>query len=261
MKGLLLLLFILSLFVFKVNAQIKPKIDTIYYLLDTAKIPVNDKVWKVSKDSDYQYYTILCPCVQFNGSPTFINVKEQRVQTLSKAQLERIQLTSLPVLIVKAKQFLDSNKKENVFFIIEPAGKRYLVHQMILFNPEIHIVSSPDVVQVQPDNNAFEKKGLLKIAAKDMAKYVNQTVITTGKVISTSVNERDKLILLYVNTNFPDQGFTIFITNENRRKFDAPELYYKGKPIRVVGKVTVYEGKPAIMITDVNQIQLYTETN
>jgi hypothetical protein len=129
-------------------------------------------------------------------------------------------------------------------------------HKEDSIGQKLHFVSGPDVFTIKPDTSAFAAKGLLNVNSKDINKYLNQLVITEGRVVSTQIFEPGYKVLLQVGADQPNQDFTIVIEAVNSDKFDHPEAQLKGRQVKVTGRVMTYNGKPAIEITDPNQIQL-----
>lgn len=249
--------FILLLFSFKTYAQKEPKADSIYFLIDTAKTPVNVRMWDIDSSFLYKNYVIKCPCLKFNGMPTFfysIVEKEDKGKIINARELKTIKLISLPALILKSKQLLDTEMISRLFFLIEPIGKKYIMHNVSLINPAIKITSPPDVIASKPDTSAFAIKGLIEADAKNLGKYINKSVITVGKVVNFRIVEADKLETLLIGAEYPNQDFTILIKGKNLSNFN-PVAFYKGRRLRVVGKVIEFEGKPAIELSDEREIQ------
>jgi len=252
-------LFFIIIFLSSVNAfaQENKKIDSIFYLLDTVKTPLTDRMWSVEKSSIYKNYAIQCPCLKNGGKPTFfydIEGKDSGV-LLSKKELKTVKLTSLSTLILKSKLIDSSDRPNYTIFLIEPNEKGYIRHEVNFINPTIHIVWAPDVIITKPDNSAFEIKGLVQANSKVLAKYYNQSVITTGNIVNRIVDSN--MVLLIMGTDSPNQDFTIIIRGKNNiNKFD-PDFLLKGKNrlVKVTGKVFEYKGKPAIEISNENQIQ------
>ncbi len=56
---LILLLFNIQ----KVNAQIKR--DSIYYLLDTANVPVKDRMFHIESEGPFMFYSLECKCFPY----------------------------------------------------------------------------------------------------------------------------------------------------------------------------------------------------
>lgn len=233
-----------------------PKADTIYYLIDTTKVTVNDRMWDIYTHDSYKFHVIQCPCLKLNGKPTFTNETRDRGKIISKTQIKKIKLISLSTLILRSKTLLDNNAPLSTvsFFFIEPYGKNYVVRQEVPMNPEIRIESVPDMMERRPpDTSAFKKPGLITIAAKDIGKYVNKSVITVGSVENTKV-EPDNTTLLYIGADYPNQDFIILIESKDRANFDLPDFHYGKRIVKVTGRVFVYKGQFAIAINDENQL-------
>jgi hypothetical protein len=181
--------------------------------------------------------------------PSFFYFFPDKYKVISKAQLKTIKLINLPALILKAKQILDTSMISRLFFVIEPYGKKYIIHDVALINPAIQIVSSPDVIETKHDTSLFMAKGLVTVESKKLAGYIGQSVIASGIVANTKVNS-DSTIQLEFGAPYPNQNFLILIEKENTNKFDLPKTFFTRKNIKVTGKVFDYKGKPAIMVSD-----------
>ena len=240
-------------------ARSDPKIDSVYYFLDINKTSVNDRMWQIQQEagSTYKNYSIQCACLRNEGKPTFYYSKEDKdsVIHISPQKFKSIKLISLSNLILKSKQIENNDYKHDyAIFLIEPQGKEYIMRAVNFMNPEIKITSGPDVVKIVPNNSAFKKDGLIRVNSKYIAKYINKSVITSGKIICTKVIDSDNMVLLAISNDQINTDLNIIIKNDNRIKFDMPEFYYKGKLVEVTGKVIEYNNNPAIEITDPNQI-------
>ena len=96
---------------FNTFAQTGNKTDSIYYLLDTAKTPVTDRMWDIHVDKGSIFgndksYVIQCPCLKDGGKPTFFYASGDRGEGMlvNKKQLKTLKAISLSALIAKAKQ-------------------------------------------------------------------------------------------------------------------------------------------------------------
>jgi len=140
-------------------AQLKQKIDSIYYLLDTVKTPVNDRIWEIDDEGDFKYYTILCPCLAYGLQPTFFYRVDFGGQIINNTKLKTIKLISVSSLILKAKKFTDSGfKGKYAIFFIEPKEKEFISHKVSLRpakKPEILIdyenIPAPDSIKQKKD--------------------------------------------------------------------------------------------------------------
>lgn len=96
-----------------------------------------------------------------------------------------------------------------------------------------------------------------RIAADDVRNHVNDSVTICDKVYGTRFLERLSLTLLDLGGEFPYHKLTIAIKGQNRDKFKAkPELAFKGKKVCVNGTITLYSGKPQIIVTEPDQIKI-----
>jgi len=248
---------ILLLLAIKAYSQKGSKTDSIFFLVDTTKTPVNERMWGIDSTSLYKNYVIKCPCLRFNGMPTFfysITEKEGKGELINASELKTLKFISLSSLILKSKQLLDTEMISRLFYLVEPKGKKYIMHNVALINPAIKITSPPDVVASKPDTSAFAIKGLTVADAKNLDKYINKAIITSGKVVNFRIVEKDKLETLLVGADYPNQDFTIIIKGKNLSNF-YPMTVYKGRVLKVTGTVTEYMGRPAIELSDEKQIQ------
>lgn len=123
---------LLSLSLSYANAQVVNKKDTVYYLADTIKTPVKDRILTAETVKDFKFYTIKCYCLTTNYHIVFRgNISKQLL--LNKITFKKIKLISLPQLIELA------TKNDNTYFdqkfviyFIEPAGRKY-VQQKVFF--------------------------------------------------------------------------------------------------------------------------------
>jgi hypothetical protein len=258
MKKILLLALIFSSL--RLFAQNMHRDDSIYYLIDTAKTPINERLWSIDINNMYKAYTLNCPCLKYNGSPYFYySLKETSypAQVINRTELKRLKLITLRELITKSRLFLDTSITSNAFCFIEPYGRDYIVHHVDLRNSAEKIVSPPDSYKIPSNTSAFKANGLITIDSKNIARYSNKNVITFGLIMETKAVDGDGGdVLLFVDDSYPNQNYTIVIKGINRSNFDAPELQYKNKQIKVTGIVTKYKGKPAIEIRKEDQIQI-----
>ncbi|MCR8558995.1 hypothetical protein KXD93_15160 [Mucilaginibacter sp. BJC16-A38] len=252
------ILFMLLLFpVVQGFAQKTQNTNPVYYLLDTANTPRNDRMWKLTTDGRYKYFAIQCPCLENHGKPTFFYdaVNKDNAARINKKELRVIKLANLDTLIALARQIERNNyARDFPIYLIEPRGEGYIKHEMSFMNPTVQISALPDVLPSKHDNSAFEVRGLIEADSKDLGNYINKSVITAGKVVSFRIVEANKLETLLIGADYPNQDFTILIKGKNLNNFN-PVAFYKGRRLRVVGKVIEYEGKPGIELSNESEIQ------
>ncbi len=94
------------------------------------------------------------------------------------------------------------------------------------------------------------EEGLPVINWQDAGKYINQHVVLQGKIEATG---RAKSITFL---NFDDQrSFTAIIRKDNYANFPSPpDTMYRGKWVRIRGRITTFKGKPQIEIARPDQV-------
>ncbi len=95
-----------------------------------------------------------------------------------------------------------------------------------------------------------------KIPSSEVKNHVNDSVTVCDKVYGAKYLDRLSLTLLDLGGEFPYHLLTVAIKGADRDKFKLkPELAFKGKKICVTGRITLYSGKPQIIVTDPQQIR------
>jgi hypothetical protein len=88
--------------------------------------------------------------------------------------------------------------------------------------------------------------------AAEAAKHVGEIATVTDRV--DGVHESGKgNIFLNMGGKYPNQAFTAWIPSASAAQFSNPQQY-EGKTVAVSGKITLYRGKPEIIVTNVSQI-------
>lgn len=129
-------LYFLTLFCFTAAAQKQP----LYYLLDTAKVPVNDRMIVMdSMRNVVKLYDILVPCIQKSNEKFNINFHRHLKADgdfISEEQLKKMKLTPLWHLIKlvcdEGDVFFDA--KYEVYFI-EPVTGGYKSYRLNVDHP------------------------------------------------------------------------------------------------------------------------------
>src|SRR4030095_15745631 len=88
--------------------------------------------------------------------------------------------------------------------------------------------------------------------AQEASKHVGETAVIMGEVEDVHQTGRENAILTMAEKS-PKQFFTVFIPATTAVKFPHPEQY-KGKTIAVSGKISLYHGKPEIIVMSPNQL-------
>lgn len=111
-------------------------------------------------------------------------------------------------------------------------------------------------------HNKSQIKVTSPIELKDVNYFIDDSVTVNGSVFNTEYisNAQSAPTFLYLGAAYPDQLCTIYIENKDRKTFGGqPEIVFNNKKISVKGKVTLYNNKPQIAITNKDQIKILGE--
>ena len=119
----------------KANAQVK--IDTIYYLLDTAKVPVKDRMFRIEREGPSMDYALECKCFPYGYSIFFYyQIADKKEQKISIQEFSKIKTVSITQLIDLALKCLPpENRNLYQFIFAEPEGKNIRLTEMKLWIP------------------------------------------------------------------------------------------------------------------------------
>jgi DNA/RNA endonuclease YhcR with UshA esterase domain len=88
--------------------------------------------------------------------------------------------------------------------------------------------------------------------AADAAKHVGETATVTDRVDGVHQSGKGN-IFLNMGGKYPNQTFTAFVPSSSAAQFSNPQQY-EGRTVAVSGKITLYHGKPEIIVTSISQI-------
>ena len=88
--------------------------------------------------------------------------------------------------------------------------------------------------------------------AAEAAKHVGEVATVTDRVDGVHQSGKGN-IFLNMGGKYPNQAFTAWIPSDSAAQFSNPQQY-QGKTVAVSGKITLYRGKPEIIVTNVSQI-------
>ena len=101
---------------------------------------------------------------------------------------------------------------------------------------------------------AFSQK---QVSVNDLTVHAGDSVIVTSTVYGGRYLQNNSLTLLNLGAAYPNQLLTVVIRGDDRTKFsEAPETLFQGKDVQVKGKVEMYNGKPQIVVTSKEQIDI-----
>jgi hypothetical protein len=91
------------------------------------------------------------------------------------------------------------------------------------------------------------------ITTSEAAKHGDEVQTVRGIVVSATFEPQKKgqPTYLYLDQDSPNEIFIIKILGSDRGKFPvAPEFAFKGKTVRVTGKITVFMGTSEVVVRD-----------
>jgi micrococcal nuclease len=92
------------------------------------------------------------------------------------------------------------------------------------------------------------------ISWQDAGKYYGQDKSVEGIIVAT--HRTAKFCFLDFSSNW-EKDFTSVIFDSDFNSFPPnPEVFYKGKKVRVTGTIKEYKGKPEIILKDKSQIKI-----
>jgi len=97
------------------------------------------------------------------------------------------------------------------------------------------------------------------IEAAEAAGYVGEEVTVCGQVVDAAYLARSSSRPTFLNFEraFPETPFTVVIWPAVRERFDEPpHEYFLGKTLCVDGRITLYKGRPQIVVDAVDQIRV-----
>jgi DNA/RNA endonuclease YhcR with UshA esterase domain len=90
------------------------------------------------------------------------------------------------------------------------------------------------------------------VTAAEAAKHIGENAIVTDKVDGVHRSGKGNLFL-DMGGKYPNQAFTAYIPESSASKFPDAEKY-EGRTVAVSGKITLYHGKPEIIVTSSSQV-------
>jgi DNA/RNA endonuclease YhcR with UshA esterase domain len=88
--------------------------------------------------------------------------------------------------------------------------------------------------------------------ALEAPKHVGETATVTDRVDGVHQSGKGN-IFLNMGGKYPNQAFTAFIPASSAGQFSQPQEY-EGRTVAVSGKITLYKGKPEIIVNSPSQI-------
>ncbi|MBB2146599.1 hypothetical protein GM921_13940 [Pedobacter sp. LMG 31464] len=119
----------------KVNAQAKR--DTIYYLLDTAKVPIKDRMFRIESEGPFMFYSLECKCFPYGyGIGFYYQIADKKEKRISFQKFRQLKTVSVMQLIDLALKCLPpENRNKYQFIFAEPEGDKIRLTEMMLWIP------------------------------------------------------------------------------------------------------------------------------
>ena len=92
----------------------------------------------------------------------------------------------------------------------------------------------------------------LTYTAAEAASHIGEHATVTDKVDGVHQSGKGN-IFLNLGGKYPNQAFTAFIPAKSAAQFSDFQQY-EGRTVAVTGKITLYHGKPEIVVTSPSQI-------
>ncbi len=97
------------------------------------------------------------------------------------------------------------------------------------------------------------------IPSTQASAHIGDRVTVCGPVVDTryATGSNGKPTFLNFDRAYPNHTFVVVIWGNDRGKFPAnPETYYEGKEVCATGLIENYRGKPEIIASNANQLQV-----
>jgi hypothetical protein len=88
-----------------------------------------------------------------------------------------------------------------------------------------------------------------KIDVKNAWKYIGQEMAIVGKV--SEYSQKDDFIAVYLGEKYPNQLMTVVLKGGSEMLIK----HINGRKITVIGTIISYNGKPEIMVNNIDQIK------
>ncbi len=113
-------------------------------------------------------------------------------------------------------------------------------------------VEAKGAADPSPRSEGAEKSNV--VSWRDADEYIGEHKSVAGRIVAT--HNSGKACFLNFHENYK-RYFTAVIFKSDFHKFpDRPEEFYKGKRVRVSGRIKRYKGKPEIILNDPDQIRV-----
>jgi len=133
MKYFLIILLLICIGLSSKAQNTSRKRDSLFFQLDTAKVPITDRMWEIHQENSFVFYTFQCPCLANGANPTFIFNLNRPSETKIK-NVSNIKLTSILELLRIVKQSKSTFNGRYLLYFIIPSNEGYVKRQVGLFS-------------------------------------------------------------------------------------------------------------------------------
>jgi hypothetical protein len=96
------------------------------------------------------------------------------------------------------------------------------------------------------------------ISAYDADRFIGEFARVYGRIYEAWYSYETDEYFLYFGEPYPYQDFTVIISGRDARRFSRrPERYFAGRHIAVTGIVSIFEGKPEMVVREKHQVDIY----
>ena len=96
------------------------------------------------------------------------------------------------------------------------------------------------------------------ISAYDAGFYVGEVMNVYGRVSEVWYNRKSDEYFLHFGARYPYHDFTVIIPGRKARRIARhPELFFENRYIWATGLISLYDGKPEMVVRKTHQINLY----
>jgi len=126
-------------------------------------------------------------------------------------------------------------------------GQKWIIKPLIANNRQAAVSESavPEASSLTDKPRNFSKEKV-KINWRDAAKYVDSYVVTEGEIVSSYNN--GTVCYLNFDKDYKNWLTLVIFSTKFSRFPDSPEKFYKGKKVRVEGRIKEYKGRVEIIL-------------
>lgn len=111
---------------------------------------------------------------------------------------------------------------------------------------------------IEQGRGLWDPAGMAEISWRDARTHMGQAAVVTGRIVATR-RLGNKVCFLNFHPNYRDQLSLVIFGPVMDTFPPEPESYYKGKQVRVVGRITPYKGGPQLILDSPRQITVLEE--